>query len=174
MATIPSMITWTDHQLVTPELLNEQIRDAGNFNLKRPGATVSVANSYSQTGSSLQPTFDTVNYNSDNMVNLITLPNGLIINTPGLYLVAAKYDYKAGSSQTQRSSVWVANNSGPDCARFQAVAEIGSAAVIGSCSGVSFLAAGTHITYQFNCTNSATFTFGNQVRISLSAFWLGS
>lgn len=88
MATVPEMRTWVDDELVTPQMLNEQIRDAMNFIMSPPQCTMKQDQTVYTTENSLQ----ILKYNSatgsgDPQTDTI---NGIVtIQTAGAYSLKA-------------------------------------------------------------------------------------
>lgn len=86
---IPTLRTWQDDELVTPALMNDQIRDMGNFVLNPPQAMM-VRESGNQTltpGSVEQVTYTEITRDNDTMASTVT--SEMSIQTPGLYLISA-------------------------------------------------------------------------------------
>lgn len=84
---IPSPRTWNDDELVTPAMLNTEVRDATDFALNPPQA-VMVRDTNAQTISDNAVetvTFEAVAHDSDGMADLVT--NEITIKNAGLYLV---------------------------------------------------------------------------------------
>lgn len=83
MATIPTMRNWVDGEIVTPQLLNDQIRDAGEF-FKAPPMCVVTKNVDQPVAQDVPEilTWNGVSYDNDNIWNG---SDGFVVQTRGLY-----------------------------------------------------------------------------------------
>lgn len=86
---IPNLRTWTDDEVVTAAMLNEQIRDHGNFVLNPPQAQMlrDVDNQTLTEGAVEQVTYTSITRDNDSMASTVT--SEMTINTPGLYLISS-------------------------------------------------------------------------------------
>lgn len=98
---IPVMRTWVDGETVTPQMLNEEVRDVGNFIMSgRP--TVRVAQRVTAQsighGGWYAIDFDTEEFDTDAMFDVATDNDAVYINTSGVYLVTSSVCFASNST----------------------------------------------------------------------------
>lgn len=95
---IPEMRTWVDGETVTPQMLNEQVRDALEFVMNPPACGVQLGASQSVLTSTLTNiAFDVENFDRDFMWSL-DFPDYVYIRTPGLYTISARVGFNNNAS----------------------------------------------------------------------------
>lgn len=173
---IPTMRTWVDGETVTPQHLNEQVRDTGNFLL---GGRPAVRVSQKVTAQTLANTswvginMDTVEYDTDGMWDVLD-PAKITISTSGLYLITGQVCFTA-------------NATGPRLARIvsttslQTFGETRSLAVgyphMSAVSTVAYLAEGNQVTIEGLHGAGGdldTFFSGDYDHSNISAVWISS
>jgi hypothetical protein len=108
---IPSMKTWVDGEVVSPQDLNEQIRDVGDFVLGgRPAGRVArrASTQTLATDAWTAVAWDTVDYDTDSLFDPGN-PSYVQVQTTGLYLLTATMAI-AGSSAGSIRGVRIRSN----------------------------------------------------------------
>lgn len=114
MGTAPNPRTWVDGEVVTPQDLNTEIRDAIGFYLDPPFCHMELAASWTMTSNSYHDVpFDTVLRDSDGMADLSQ--NKVVIQTDGYYFVQGQCAFSSGTTSCRAT---LAKNGNADfCAR---------------------------------------------------------
>lgn len=106
MATIPSEITWVSGQVVTAAQLNSNLRDAVNFLINRPMVELrqTVAQSFATGNTTTAMTWDTEDFDNDNMHSTVTNPSRITATTAGRYHFGGGIAWSANA--TLRRGSW--------------------------------------------------------------------
>lgn len=163
-----------DNEVVTPEVLDAEIRDAHDFFLAPPMASVfRTAQQNIPTASSTQILFDTVLFDSDGMTDADT--SVITIQTSGVYLVTFGVRINLSSSCTRfYASLQSTGSSLPPGGVFAETSPGGAGIPSVNMSFPVALTAGEALSvnaYQNTGSTQQTWNFG---RPYLSVSWLGA
>lgn len=86
---IPTFRTWTDDELVTPTMMNTEVRDGGNFLKNRPQAFMKRSNATQEIADNTVEvvTYESIDQDTDGMASIVT--NEITCVTPGFYFISA-------------------------------------------------------------------------------------
>ncbi len=104
---VPNPRTWVDGELVSPEELNTEIRDAINFVLNPPAVAANLTTPQTIPDSTWTTiTFNLVTRDTDSISDLSTLGT-YTIQTPGLYLLGCNAIWASNTSGVRHVAVFV-------------------------------------------------------------------
>jgi hypothetical protein len=97
---------WQDQELVTADLLNEQLKENMSFLYAPPAARVySVASISVSSNNSLALPFDNERYDTDNIHDTGTNPSRLTCQSPGKYLIIGQAAFESNTTSYRRLKV---------------------------------------------------------------------
>lgn len=103
MATVPTMRTWTDTEVVDASMMNSNVRDMGNYVLGPPHTFIRQTVAQSLTSSTWTAiTFDTEEVDSDGGHSTVTNTSRYTGQTAGWYFVAGLASFAANATGTRR------------------------------------------------------------------------
>lgn len=110
MATVPTMRTWTDTEVVDASMMNSNIRDALNFLLSRPKfqGRQTVAQSIPNTGFT-SITFDVEDVDTDGGHSTVTNTSRYTAQTAGYYLCSGHATFVNTSAGGDRRAILALN-----------------------------------------------------------------
>lgn len=173
---IPAPRTWVDGEIVTPQDLNEQIRDAQEFLLAKP--QVSLVQEVQEAVASpgyFPMSFQGVEIDTDGMFDPLA-PTDITIQTAGVYLVIGQGSFEPNTTgyRTVRLTL-------PDSATNIAMTRVSTTAPSGetsvNVSAITALSVGDRIQLQLNQNSGSTLNTDHgqdAVRPRLSALWVAN